>query len=68
MKKQIVLKVVALFMILSLSSCGEMLSGAGHMAYGFSTFMIGLFKFVGILILIVVVVAVIVNIIKSIFN
>jgi hypothetical protein len=68
MKKHVVLKVLTIFMVLSLSSCGEMLNGAGHMAYGFSTFMIGLFKFVGILILVIVVGAIIINIIKSIFN
>ena len=68
MKKHIVLKVLALFMVLSLYGCGEMLNGAGHMAYGFSTFMIGLFKFIGILLLIVVVVAFIINVIKSIFK
>jgi len=68
MKKQIVLRVLTLFMVLSLTGCGEMVDGAAHVGYGISTFMIGLFKFIGVLIIIVVVVAIIVNIIKALFN
>jgi hypothetical protein len=68
MKKQIILKVLTLFIVLSLTGCGEMIDGAAHVGYGISTFMIGLFKFIGVLLLIVVVVAIIVNIIRALFN
>jgi hypothetical protein len=38
MKKHIALKAFALFIVLELFGCGDMIIGAGHMAYGFSIF------------------------------
>lgn len=60
--------ITLMFIIISLSGCGEMIDGAGHVVYGLSTFMLGLFKVIGIIILVIIVIGIVVSIIKAIFE
>lgn len=63
------LKLISLIGIsILLSSCSDIIDGTAHMAYGFTTLMLGLFKLVIFLLLAIFVIALIVNIIKKIFG
>lgn len=63
------LKLLSLLSIsILLSSCSDIIDGTVHMAYGFTTFMLGLFKLVVFILIAILVIGLIVNIIKKIFG